>query len=313
MPVSDPVSVPVRPLRRPGRWVTTALVVAVTVAMAYSVATNENFEWAKAWEYFRSDRLIEGMFMTLRLTVVAMVMGVSLGVVVAVMRQSGIWIVERVADFYVWFFRGTPVLVQIIFWYNIATLYPEVGLGVPGLDPWFSADANELVTPLTAALLALGINEGAYMSEIVRAGLLSVDDGQMEAAQSLGMSRLRTLRRIVLPQAMRVIIPPTGNETIGMLKATALVSVVAVADLLYSAQVLISMTFDTIPLLIAASAWYIILTTILSIGQAWLERRYSRGAHHQQPVPLRERVAAAFTRFHAPRPASAGGHSERTS
>ncbi|WP_232680855.1 amino acid ABC transporter permease [Nocardioides sp. R-C-SC26] len=297
-----PDVVPVRPLRRPGRWVATVVVAVLAAAGIYSVATNERFEWDVAWEYFRSEQLIDGALMTLRLTVFAMAIGIALGIVVAVMRQSGVWLVERVADFYVWFFRGTPVLVQIFFWYNIASLYPDLNLGIPGMDPWLSVDANEAITPLMAAMLALGLNEGAYMSEIVRAGLLSVDEGQMEAAQSLGMSRLRALRRVVLPQAMRVIIPPTGNETIGMLKATALVSVVAVADLLYSTQVIIAMTFQTIPLLIAASAWYIVMTTVLSIGQGWLERHFSRGALAHPPDPFWVRWRTTMTRFHAPRP-----------
>ncbi|MEG9225307.1 amino acid ABC transporter permease [Aeromicrobium sp. Sec7.5] len=296
---------PVRPLRRPWRWGAAVIVLVLAALLVRSLATNPRFEWSVAWDYVFSRQLAEGALMTLRLTVLCMVIGVTLGIVVAVMRQSDLWLVRRAGDLYVWFFRGTPVLVQIIFWFNLAALYPSIDLGIPGLDPFVSLDANELITPTAAALLALGLNEGAYMSEIVRAGLLSVDDGQHEAAQSLGMSRTRIMRRIVLPQAMRVIIPPTGNETIGMLKTTSLVSVVAVADLLYVTQTIYSQTFQTIPLLIAASLWYIALTTILSIGQARLEKRFSRGSHTSGPTPTGFRLRTALTRFHAPTPRSA--------
>ena len=183
---------------------------------------------------------------------------------------------------YIWFFRGTPVLVQILFWNNISALYPSFGLGIPLGPELGSFDANSVITPFVAALLALGLNEGAYMAEIVRAGIISVDEGQADAASALGMTRLQTMRRIVLPQAMRVIIPPTGNETISMLKTTSLVSVIATTELLYSAQLIYSENYRTIPLLIVASLWYLIITTILSIGQYFLERRYGRGASRNQ-------------------------------
>ncbi len=299
---SPTTPVPVRPLRRPWRWGAGAVIIVVAALLARSIATNPRFEWSVAWDYVFSRQLAEGALMTLQLTVICMVIGVALGITLAIMRQSDLWLVRRAADLYVWFFRGTPVLVQIIFWFNLAALYPVIAVGVPGLEPWVTLDANTIITPMAAALLALGLNEAAYMSEIVRAGLLSVDDGQREAAQSLGMSRARIMRRIVLPQAMRVIIPPTGNETLGMLKTTALVSVVAVADLLYVTQTIYSPTFQTIPLLIAASIWYITLTTILSIGQARLEKRYSRGAHEVDTTPWTHRVRISLARFHAPVP-----------
>jgi polar amino acid transport system permease protein len=192
--------------------------------------------------------------------------------------------VSSAAWLYVWIFRGTPVLVQIIFWSFIAALYPKIGLG------FVHGDANKLITPFAAAILALGLNEGAYMSEIVRAGLLSVDQGQTQAAHALGMTPLQTMRRIVLPQAMRVIIPPTGNESISMLKLTSLVSVIAYTELLYSAQLIYSRTYQTIPLLIVVSIWYLAITSVLSIGQYYLERRFGRGAARELPATPLQRL-----------------------
>jgi polar amino acid transport system permease protein len=206
-------------------------------------------------------------------------------VVFAVMRLSANPVVRTAAFAYVNFFRGTPVLVQLLFWFNLAALYPVITLGIPGVQ----LDANQLITPMTAAILGLGLNQGAYMSEIVRAGILSVDHGQTEAAEALGITRLQTMRRVVLPQAMRVIIPPTGNETIGMLKTTALVSVISVPELLYSAQIIYARTFETVPLLIVASLWYLLITSILTVGQYYLERRFARGNQRNlPPTPLQQ-------------------------
>jgi polar amino acid transport system permease protein len=191
---------------------------------------------------------------------------------------------------YIWFFRGTPLIVQIIFFFNIAALYPLIDLGIPFGPSFIHIDANEVITPFVAGLLALSLNEGAYMSEIVRAGVISVDEGQTEASKALGMTRMQTMRRVVLPQAMRVIIPPTGNETISMLKNSALVSVIAVTELLYSAQLIYSVNYKTIPLLIVASIWYLAATTVLSIGQYYLERHYGRGTTRQQAPTLFEQI-----------------------
>jgi polar amino acid transport system permease protein len=188
---------------------------------------------------------------------------------------------------YIWFFRGTPVLVQLLFWFNLAFLYPRISLGVPFGPSFAHANANDVISALTAAILGLGLNEGAYMAEIVRAGILSVEHGQVEAAQALGMTRAQTMRRIVLPQAMRVIIPPTGNETISMLKTSSLASVITVTELLYAVQLIYSVNFKTIPLLIVASIWYLIMTSVLTVGQYYLERYYARGAARElPPTPL---------------------------
>jgi polar amino acid transport system permease protein len=193
------------------------------------------------------------------------------------MRLSPNPIISGVSWLYIWFFRGTPLLVQVLFWYNIAALFPTVSLGIPFGPSLVHEHANSLVTPLVAAILALGLNEGAYMSEIVRAGIIAVDEGQTEAAQSLGMSRLQTMRLIVLPQAMRVIIPPTGNETISMLKNTSLLYVASYTELLYSVTQIYDVNYQTIPLLIVASIWYLVMTSVLYVGQYFIERHYGVG------------------------------------
>jgi polar amino acid transport system permease protein len=277
------------PARHPGRWIAAAAVFVLVLAMAYSFTTNPRFEWSVVGEYFFSVRVLHGLLLTLELTVISMLIGVALGVLLAVMRLSLNPLVSGASRFYIWLFRGTPVLVQILFWFNITALYPNIGIGA------WSFDANNLITPFIAAILALGLNEGAYMAEIVRAGILSVDEGQSEAGAALGMSRLKIMLRIVLPQAMRVIVPPTGNEAISMLKTTSLVSVIAVSDLLYSVQLIYAVNYRTIPLLLVASIWYLLVTTLLSIGQFYIERHFGRSATRkasQTPVQrLRARLA----------------------
>jgi polar amino acid transport system permease protein len=201
--------------------------------------------------------------------------------------------------------------VQLLFWNFIAALYPTISLGIPFGPSFVDANANQLITPFVAAILGLGLNEGAYMSEIVRAGILSVDEGQTEAAQALGMNRLMTLRRIVLPQAMRVIIPPTGNETISMLKTSSLVSVIAYTELLYSVQLIYAVNYKQIPLLLVASIWYLFITSIMSVGQYYLERHYARGSTRElPPTPLQRLRHNLFSFKHAevaPQPASGPG------
>ncbi len=267
------------PVRRYGRWVAAAIVVLIAGRLIYSVATNSNFEWGTIGHFLFDHRILHGVVVTLELTVLSMVIGIVLGVVLAIMRLSPNPLVSGASSFYIWIFRGTPVLVQILLWYNVAALYPQITLGLP----FIHANANDLITPFVAGMLALGLNEGAYMAEIVRAGLLSVDEGQTEAAQALGMTRLQTMRRIVLPQSMRVIIPPTGNETISMLKTSSLVSVIAIAELTYSGELIDSVNYKVIQLLLVISIWYLFMTSILSIGQYYLERYYGRGSSRADP------------------------------
>ncbi len=275
------------PVRHPWRWISGALVLLVSASLIHSAAVNPRFEWSVVGDYLFSPRILHGIVLTLELTAVAMLVGVILGVLLAVMRLSPNPIVSSGSWIYVWAFRGTPVLVQILFWNFIGSVYPKIALGIPFGPSIIDANANSFITPFVAAILGLGLNEGAYMSEIVRAGLLSVDEGQTEAAQALGMSRMQSLRRIVLPQAMRVIIPPTGNETISMLKTSSLVSVIAVTELLYAAQLIYSQNYKQVPLLLVASLWYLFFTSILSVGQYYLERHYARGAARELPeTPL---------------------------
>src|SRR3954447_7202848 len=265
------------PVRHPGRWVAAALVLVVAAALVRSVATNPRFEWDVVARYLTSAQVLTGPRVTLELTGMAMTVGIVLGVVLAVMRLSSNPLVAGASGLYIWFFRGTPVLVQLLFWNFVGALYPKIALGIPFGPTLLHADANSLITPFAAAVLGLGLNEAAYMAEIVRAGIISVDEGQSEAAQGLGMTRLLTLRRIVLPQAMRVIVPPTGNETISMLKTTSLVSVIAYTELLYSVQLIYASNYKQIPLLLVACFWYLVFTTLLSVGQHFVERHYGRG------------------------------------
>ena len=288
-------------MRHPGRWVAGAVVLLLVTIAVHSVATNPRFGWGTFGDFFFDPRILHGVVVTIELTVISMAIGIVLGVVLAVMRLSPNPLVAASSWTYVWLFRGTPVLVQILFWSFISALYPRISFGVPfGGPELLHGSANAVITPFVAAILALGLNEGAYMAEIVRAGIISVDEGQTEAAHALGMTRLKTMRRIVLPQAMRVIIPPTGNETISMLKTTSLVSVIAYSELLYSAQLIYSVNYRQIPLLLVVSAWYLIMTTVLSIGQYYIERRFSRGASRNLPdTPLQRLRRTIFSFRHA--------------
>ena len=265
------------PVRRPGRWLA-ALAVALLAAMGvHSLVTNENFQWDVVGEYLFAEQVLRGLWATVYLTVLAMAIGVVGGVVLAVLRMSPNPLLAGAAWLYIWFFRGTPVLVQLLFWSFLGALYPRLSLGIPFGPEFVSVDTNTAIPLFTAALLGLGLNEAAYMAEIIRAGIEAVDEGQTEAAHALGMTRLLTLRRIVLPQAMRTIIPPTGNETISMLKTTSLVSVIGFTEVLNAVQLVYARNYRTIPLLIVAAVWYLALTSVLSAGQHFLERRYSRG------------------------------------
>lgn len=271
----------VKKLKRPGRWASYILMGLVAVLVIQSVATNPNFGWPIVGEYFASPRVLDGLVNTLQLTFIAMLLGVVLGVILAVMRLSTNPALYGAAGLYIWFFRGTPVFVQLLFWGFISALYPTLALGIPGAEPLFSTDTNSLITPVVAAILGLALNEAAYMAEIVRAGIVSVGKGQTEAAHALGMSNMRTLRRVILPQAMSVIVPPTANNVISMLKTTSLVSVLSFPELLYATQLIYAENFQTIPLLITASIWYLIVTTLMTIGQYYTERHYNKSTRAQ--------------------------------
>lgn len=264
-------------VRHPGRWVAIAVLAVLGAMLVNTLLTNENFGWPIVAQYLFSAPVLNGLANTLVLTVLSMLIGIVGGVGLAVMRLSPNPVLSGVAGVYLWLFRGTPLIAQLLFWSFLSALYPNLSLGVPFGPEFVVFDTNSLITPFLACLLGLGLNEAAYMAEIVRGGIQSVDQGQSEAAGALGMTRAQTLRRVVLPQAMRVIIPPTGNETIGMLKTTSLVVVIGYTELLTSVQRIYSTNFQTIPLLIVAAAWYLLLTSLLTAGQRVIERRYGRG------------------------------------
>jgi polar amino acid transport system permease protein len=294
------------PVRHVGRWVGAGFVVlgiAMLIHTLFSkIPTGQQnchsaadvrtchaiLKWRFGWnvigQYFTNQQILHGLVITLELTVLAMTIGIVLGVVLAIMRLSQNRLLSGTAWTYTWFFRGTPVYVQILFWGFITFLYPSFSIGVP-FTHWALVHftAISVFTPFRAGLIALGLNEAAYMSEIARSGLISVDEGQVEAAKSLGMSRGQTLRLVVLPQAMRVIIPPTGNEVISMLKTTSLVIALSVTDLLGAATNIYAATFQIIPMLEVASLWYVGVSTILSIGQFYLERHFAKGSLRSPP------------------------------
>jgi polar amino acid transport system permease protein len=286
------------PLRHPGRWVATAALLVLAAMFVHDVVTNPRFGWGVVGNYFFAAPIVSGVEKTLELTFVAMAVGVILGVGLAVMRLSPNPILSGAAWIYIWFFRGTPVYVQLLFWYVISALQPTISLGIPFGPEFVHLSANTLVTPFVAALLGLGLNEGAYYAEIVRAGIISVDHGQFEAAQSLGMRRAQLMRHIVLPQAMRVIVPPTGNETISMLKTSSLAVVVTYPELLYQTTNIAAATYQVIPLYIMASFWYLLMTTVLTMGQYYVERYYARGSSYALPLTPMQKIRRNLTTLH---------------
>jgi polar amino acid transport system permease protein len=282
--------------RHPWRWVSAAAVAAVLVGYVWILVTAPGMAWDTVGEHLFSAPVLGGVRNTIVMTVLAMAIGVVLGSAVAIMRLSTNPVLTSVASLYQWFFRGTPTLVQLIFWFNLAMLIPSVRLEVFGFSLLY-VDVNTVMTPYVAALLGLGLNFAAYYSEVVRAGILAVDEGQVDASRAYGASRAQTLRHIVLPQAMRMIIPPTGNELIGMLKWTSMASVVSYAELLRSVQDIYTRSYEVIPLLTVAAIWYLAMTTVLSIGQHFVEKRFARGSGRTpQPTLLFRVVSGARAR-----------------
>jgi polar amino acid transport system permease protein len=279
--VTDHGSTPIKavPLRRPGRWISAGILVTLLFLFAWGAATNDAYDWPTYGKYLFDERISAAALVTLQLTVIAMLIAVVLGVLLAVMRLSDNPVLRALSWLYIWFFRGTPVYVQLVFWGLITSIYHQVHIGIPWGPSLLTFDVREVGSAFLFAFIGLGLNEAAYMAEIVRAGIRSVDEGQTEAAQALGMSWPQTMRRIVLPQAMRVIIPPTGNEVISMLKTTSLVIAVPFTGDLYGrARDISGVNFEPVPLLLVASTWYLLITSILMIGQFYLERYYSKGA-----------------------------------
>jgi polar amino acid transport system permease protein len=254
------------------RWLAAAAILVVLVAIARAFAGGQ-IEWSYVGRFLTAKVILDGIVNTMVMAVLAMALGIVLGVVVAIMRLSPNPVLQSVAAGYTWLFRGTPLILQLLLWFNLALVFPTIG--IPGL---WSVRAVDVMTPFLSALLGLGINQGAYTSEVMRAGMLSVDAGQYEAAQAIGMGRLRALRRIILPQAMRVVIPPLGNEFIGMVKATSLASVIQYPEVLHNAENIYYANSRVIELLIVAGLWYLLVVSILTPLQMLLERRFARGS-----------------------------------
>ena len=283
---------------RTGRLALWAVILLVALNFAWIVANNENFGWPVVAAYLFDPTVISGLYVSLWLTVVAMLLGTILGLVLAIARMSKDGLASSSAGLFIWFFRRTPLLVQLIFWYNLSTLFPQISIAIPFGPTLASWDTNSVITPITAAIVGLALNEAAYMAEIIRGGLLSVDRGQAETAEAFGMTRGRALWRIIIPQAMRSIVPPTGNQLISMIKATSLVSVIAMADLLYSVQSIYNRTFEIIPMLLVAVIWYLLITSILNIGQSYIEAYYGRGERQSGAGPTPAAAGAAVEANH---------------
>ena len=272
------------PLRHPWRTVLAVALILIFVLFIIDAAGRPAYDWPSVAKYIFDRRISQAAVNTIQLTIYSMVIAIVLGVILAMMRLTPNPVVKSVAWFYLWVFRGTPVYVQLVFWGLLAVIYQSIDIGIPFMKPWHSFETNAALNAFTLAVIGLALNEASYMSEIVRAGLLSVNRGQEEAATALGMSWFQTMRRIILPQAMRVIIPPTGNEVISMLKTTSLVTAVPYSFDLYTRTRDISAeTFNPIPMLIVASIWYLFFTSILMVGQYFLERRFARGVGDRRP------------------------------
>ena len=267
------------PVKSPGPIVAAVIVVLLAAMLIQGLITNPRLDWPTVWKYLFNENVLEGIGYTLILTVLSMVVAIILSVILAIMRKSINPVLRGVSWFFIWFFRGTPVYTQLVFWGLFSVLIPKISLGVPFTDiAFWSIDSSVVITAFNAAWIGLALNEAAYLSEIVRAGLEAVDPGQTEAAQALGMSRTLIMRRIILPQAMRIIIPPTGNETIGMLKTTSLVLAVPFTlELQFATNAIANRIYKPIPLLIVACIWYLLITSILMVIQSRLEKHFGKG------------------------------------
>lgn len=265
-------------LRHPWRTIIAIILIVLAALFIIDAAYRPAFDWPSVGKYIFDIRVVEAAGNTLQLTIYSMIIAIILGIILAVMRLSPNPIFKSVAWVYLWVFRGTPVYVQLVFWGLLAVIYQNISIGIPFMQPWFTIKTTVALNAFALAIIGLALNEAAYMAEIVRAGILSVDKGQEEASKALGMSWGQSMRRVIIPQSMRIIIPPTGNEVISMLKTTSLVTAVPYTfDLYTRTRDIASETFNPIPLLIVASIWYLAFTSILMVGQYYLEKRYARG------------------------------------
>jgi polar amino acid transport system permease protein len=291
-----PAAIDAVPLRHPWRWVAAIVILILAALFIYGAATNEAYGWGTFGKYILDERIVAGVWITIQLTIWSMLLAIVLAVVLAVMRLSPNPVFRAVSWVYLWIFRGTPVFVQLVFWGLIPTIYKNIQLGVPFGPTLLHINIQNLSMYMTLAILGLAFNEAAYLAEIIRAGISSVPEGQSEASTALGMSWLLTMRRTVLPQAMRVIIPPTGNEFIGQLKTTSLaVAVPFTLDVFGRQRDIAGVIFQPIPLLLVAASWYLLITSILMVGQFYLERYFSRGASRKLTTKQLDKLAEAQT------------------
>ncbi|MFI8827960.1 amino acid ABC transporter permease [Streptomyces sp. NPDC053431] len=277
-PATDPPALRIVPVRHPWRWVAVAATAVVLAQFLHGLVTNPGWEWDVFARFFAADAILQAVWVTLQLTFYGTALGFALGIVLAFMRLSANPFLKAVAFGYIWAFRSIPLIVQLLFWFNLAYLYKELSLGIPFGPSFWSFDTMGLVGAMSAAVLGLALHQAAYAAEIVRGGVLAVDGGQLEAAAALGIPRLRQLRRIVLPQAMRSILPNAANEIISLFKGTSIVSVMAIGELFYQVQVVYGRNGRVVPLLMVATAWYVLLTTALSVVQHYVERHYAKGS-----------------------------------
>jgi len=295
-PPESPAAIDAVPLRHPWRWVAAIVILVLVALFIYGAATNEAYGWATFGKYILDERIVHGVWITIQLTIWSMLLAIVMAVILAVMRLSPNPVFRSVSWVYLWVFRGTPVFVQLVFWGLIPTIYKNIQLGIPFGPTLFHLNIQNLSMYFVLAILGLGFNEAAYLAEIIRAGISSVPEGQSEASTALGMSWLLTMRRTVLPQAMRVIIPPTGNEFIGQLKTTSLaVAVPFTLDLFGRQRDIAAVIFQPIPLLLVAAAWYLLITSILMVGQFYLERYFSRGVSRKLTAKQLDALAEAQT------------------
>ncbi|RKN45974.1 amino acid ABC transporter permease [Streptomyces hoynatensis] len=317
----EPDGLPIVPARHYGRWVAALVVLVLLAQFVHGLVTNPGWDWETFFDYLFAESVLRALWLTVQLTAYGTVIGFSLGVLLALMRLSGSPLLRGVAWGYVWAFRSIPLIVQLLFWFNLAYLYRELGLGIPFGPVFWRFETLHLVGAMSAAVLGLALHQAAYAAEIVRGGIIAVDPGQREAAAALGIPRARQLRRIVLPQAMRGILPNAANEIVSLFKGTSIVSVMAIGELFYRVQVIYGRNGRVVPLLMVATFWYIVLTTLLSLAQARVERYFARGVGRTRPraawrralarLPRLPRLAAAARRPAAGAPAAEGPATQR--
>lgn len=285
----------VLPLHRPWRWVATAVVLVLLAQVGHGLLTNPFYQWDRFAYWFTRPVIVDGLFITLQVAAYSAVLGLLGGIVIALGRLSSNPVLRAVSWAYIWLFRSVPLIVVLLFLYNFSALYPTLSVGVPFGPAFFTFDESRLAADIVVAVVGLTLCEAAYAAEVVRSGLLSVDQGQHEAASALGLPRRYQFARIVFPQALRSIVPAYVNQLIGLLKATSLVFYVSLLDLFGSVQSM-GATYpgDVVPLLLVATVWYVILTSVVSVAQFYVERYYARGALRTLPLTPVQRARAGL-------------------